>query len=369
MCKAAFFTLPWMMSWVLAGPPLSESQLLRTAAAFDLVEGVVADPTSSSIFVMGANGGVEALSTMTGDLLWSYEDAAKPIGIFGDWVVAQTASASNVLELLRLDAAEGTRVEGESLKITLPNDVYAQVNDGLGRSFSARSHFISETFFLDWRYQIRVIQGMAPRDGIVPVNNLAGAYLIDFDQNQASATASGSLPLDPTEVLPETVTDWLAANKPAIPPLRVGNLFAATTLAGSFPQIRVVLKRWDADSGQELPDVVLTDKRQVLQFASADGRHALITTRVTAGLGPEYKWEFFSLETGEAAGNILDSFSLGQFFLEDHLVILVTPPYARLENGRMVEYPRRLRAIRLNTSQLLWDHPIRDTQYRGPMPP
>lgn len=368
MNRVAIFSLPWIMAGVFAGPPLTENQRLRTAAAFDLVAGAVVDPTSGSIYIMGANGGVEALSTVTGDLLWRSASAAKPVGIYGDWVVAQVETTDNLLDLVRLDTVEGTLVD-QGIKIPLANGIYTHINDGLGRRFSARSHFISDSFFIGWAYHARVIQGIPPRDGAGPVNTFSGALLIDFEQNQASATSSGGIPLDPSELLPQTVTDWLAANRPSIGPIRVGDLFAATYLAGAFPQTRAVLKRWQADTGQELPDVVLHDKRQILQFASSDTRHVLITTRTAPGASGEYKWELFSLESGEAEGSILDHFSLGEFFLAENLIIVVTPPFSRVENGQMVEYPLSLRAIQLNTSELIWDHRLRNTQFRGPFPP
>ncbi len=367
--KAALFTLPWLMTWVLAAPQLTESQLARTNASFELQQGVVVDPSSSSIFVMGANGGVDALSTVTGDLLWRYQDAAQPLGIYGDLLVARVESSQNILELVLIDPAEGNLVNQSTIKISLPADVFTHINDGMGRRFTANSHFINDSFFVDWNYSERLIQGFSPAEGSPTELVSDGAYVIDFDQNQASPTGSGDLPVNPAEVLPTSVANWLAANKPSVAPIRTGQIFAATFITGTAPQLRAVLKRWDAATGQELADVVLIDRRQILHYASADRQSILITTRNQAGTGGQYKWDLFATENGESQGSILDEFSLGAFFIADNLVVVTTPAYARVENGQMVEYPTRLRAIQLDTSTLVWDYPIRDTSFQGPFPP
>lgn len=351
----------------LGQTPLNESQKAQSAAAFWLTEGVLVDPVSSAIYTINPEDGIHAIST-SGALLWSQGDSARPIGVYGDWLIAQKVTDNANLEMVKVNREDGSLV-GNPFQIGLPAPTRTLVAARLGETFHIQSQFINDKLYSSWEHRKRQVGGMPPADGIIPETKSEGALSFDFVGDGAAVTPVANVPQDPTRVAPQSVQDWLAQNRSEIPLARGSSVFAATFVRTSGTSREVVLQRWEASTGNAMAEVVLTNQPHLIQFLSADERHVMVTSRVAPGQFLEYQWQIFDIENGDSVGTVRDHFSMGHFFVADDHVIVTTVPYSRMESGVLVEYPTRLRAIRLNASTQSWDQTIRDLHYTGPVPP
>ena len=85
------------------------AELARSASAFELRPGVVVDPAGGVAYLMRPGGGIEKVSLTSGELLWTTQEAAKPLALFGDLLIAQVdgTAAADALEIVLLDAQQG----------------------------------------------------------------------------------------------------------------------------------------------------------------------------------------------------------------------------------------------------------------------
>jgi hypothetical protein len=106
------------------------------------------------------------------------------------------------------------------------------------------------------------------------------------------------------------------------------------------------------------------------QILSADGRHILTSTRT----GDDRVWEKYTLAvhergTGKRLGEFKSHVAVVPFFVTDSQVVYETAPYTRRTDAGLAEEPAKLRAVDLQTGKELWSRPVRETAYRGPVPP
>lgn len=171
-------------------------------------------------------------------------------------------------------------------------------------------------------------------------------------------------------ILPASVGNWLTTGAVAEPAALAGEVFAATEVSGgsTTSSSQISLKRWDS-SGQSLPDLELLRGPHVLQLRSADGRHLLITERAAPGDAEEYEWSVFSLVTGERVGQLRHRQSHSRFFVSGQTLVLIEEPYGLLVDKQLVLAPRQLHAVVLNSGSTVWERPLRDTSFKGQVPP
>ncbi len=107
------------------------------------------------------------------------------------------------------------------------------------------------------------------------------------------------------------------------------------------------------------------------QFFSADGRHFLVSARnADDRVWAKYTLTIYDRASRARVGEFRSHVSQVPFFVADARVVFVTPPFSRLEpSGQLVEQPLKIRAVDLGTGQEFWSHEVRDTKYRGPIPP
>ena len=120
---------------------------------------------------------------------------------------------------------------------------------------------------------------------------------------------------------------------------------------------------------EPLPDVTLFSGRPILRFHSADQRHLLVTERVAPGTRAEYSWSIFSLETGERLGRIAHHRSHARFVVIGSTLTFIERPYGHRVDDAWRSEPRKVKTVLLDSAELLWERPLRDTTYRGPYRP
>lgn len=341
-----------LLSVVLLGavcvslPAAASSTPSRLPASADagsifLADGVVVAPERARAFVMGAEGKLEALDLASGAVRWSTPGPAKPLTAVGDRLVAQARpEGRGALELILLDAERGTRLERVSA--SLPTDVLADVVDGPGTSFRLRSRRAGAELVLGWRATTtgpdRAAQGYLPA---ATEDETPGAALAARDR---IGGFEGALRLDP--VSGRTSEIGLAA--------RDAGLSRAP-----------VLRQLDAETG--LAGVSPAGARQ---FASADGRHVLVTRPLDGEPSwRSHEWSIHERATGALVGTVQRPHPALAFVVVDAVLYSVSPASAVVEDGTVREEARALRAVDLASGTELWARSIEEVQFRGPFPP
>ena len=348
----------------ISRPPVDEID--RSAAAFELVPGVLVG--DGVVYSMNPEGSIDALSAGSGERLWANSQAAKPLALYAGVLVAQpeAAARAGILDVVLLNRLTGGRLG--TLEMELPDQVWGQVDERLGRSFDARGGIRERELYIAWQHHQRWAKGLAPRPDEAVENRLDGAYRLDLVNDLVEAVDPEIL-RESAPALPSAVQQMVDSGTLTGQPIRAGAILAATTSSIRDGQAQRVLKRWDLATEEWLPDVDLVTGSVVIQLPSADGRHLLIGQRVAAGEWDEYGWSIFGLENGEFLGQVRSHTSHARFFVYDSVLVHEAPPYGRNVGGQWVEAPRRLRGVGLPGGSELWERPLRDPVYRGPHPP
>ncbi len=309
-------------------PRLAAAQPGGAVTPFKLWRGVVADPARGEVYLMAPAGGVEALRVADGQVAWTSRDAAEPLAVAGGRLLctAEPAAGGRRLEVVALDPASGgaAAVRGS---FELPRGVRAAVEDSFDGAFAPEaSSGPGAGLVVSWQATSRITRGMPTEDDAQggPVRGPArGGATFDLATGRMVPLAPGAL-------------------GPPRPP-----------------------QTPDIEQDERLADVPGT------QFRSADGAHVMTRTRNENRRSPDrWKWSIFAQRDGTLVGGAALPASYSPFFVSGtRLVVVTTARQRRSAEGRLVSEPLTLRAIDLSTGREVWQRPVRDTAYSGPVPP
>jgi len=329
-------------------------------SGFELRRGVVVD--AATAYLGTPYGGIAAIDLENGRELWSSDDAALPLALLGRLLVTQVEETQRAtrLRIVVFDVSARGRKVVEAT-IPLPDDVYAIVEDELERSFRATAERDDNAILVSWSYTERQVRGMMPEDPPPAPRIVSGTARIDL-------ATGGVTRVSPRRVVADAVSERLmAANGLAQTPWRSGGVLATTEGGRGGP---LFLRRWDALTGERLPDRQLLAKALVA-LVSADRGHLLATERVgTGGAGdPEYRWAIFNVETGVLTGELRRDISASPFVLAKGNIVFEAPAHGVRVGETWITEPLKLRGVRLSTGAPIWDRELRDLRYRGKVPP
>ena len=154
-------------------------------------------------------------------------------------------------------------------------------------------------------------------------------------------------------------------------PWRFGDVVTSVSdRAAQGGQRRVVLRRWDAKTGEPLPEQILFEGRPLAQLFSANRQYLLVSSQTDQKPGgwDRYLWSVFSLESGELVGTMRYHRSGDHSQSSDPPCFTcqaLRPARRRRLDRRTLEASGRRSRFRTE----LWSVPLRDTTYRGPRPP
>lgn len=321
---------------------------------------------------MAPAGGIEAIHWESGKVLWRVEGDLKPLAVHGDRLVVlrDAAQRPRVLPIGVLDRGDGSK-RSDDLEIDLPKGTRAMIDQGLGETFSLRAHEDQGGLVLSWRYLRQHTGGTSPGPDDGPFVRLEEASVrlnLEGGTFEHVATAGRTQPLEILRsigVSPETGERVVAA-------WRVDKKVAAVTdrFAGTGKR-RVMLRYWTATTGDPVREEVLFKGKSVAQLRSTDGRHLLVVSEI--GDDPEqwerYLWTVFSLDSGEVVGTMRYHRSADHFTVAGSTLMHIARPVLRRGEDGWIEEVLRVRAVDLAEAAEIWDRPLRDTAYRGPLPP
>jgi hypothetical protein len=339
--------------------------------AFELRSGVVVAPDRGAAYLMSPEGGIDAVDLGSGRVLWHASEAAKPLALAGDRLVAQKEPSRErgTLGLVVLDVAAAGKTLSQ-MDVRLPEGVVPAIDEGLGTSFEATGRADGLRVTISWRFSRREVGGATPAPGDAPAERQAeGFVLLDVDTGRVATPTVAPVPT--SSELPERVARLVASGACPARPRRVGGVLALTDSERRDAATCYRLRRWDPKSGEPLAERTLFCGAAVSQRIAADGRHLMLTRRPERAAEPraEYVWPIYDLETGAAVAEVPSDLSGPSFFVFDQRLAHDALPGGRRVGDAWVTEPLRLRVIDLRDGREVWARPIRDTGYRGPYPP
>lgn len=300
-------------------PPTPE-ELTAAEDSFLLRPGAVVGKRRQVIYLMEPDG-LTAREIASGELLWRTRAAAQPLGFYGETLMALAEGDDpNTLEILFLNAGDGSAEA--RVPAVLPEGVRASIDDGPAERFTAAASVTGGEVLLFWTFASRPLRG-APA-----VSGEAGG-----EQRLA-----GVMRLDPARSIAIPLEGELPAAPEFIPDLQPG-------------------ERLSGLSGR--------------QFRSADDRHVLASRRIADNrVWNRYEWSIAERRNGGIVGVIAHSSSYDPFFVAGSLLAHVSQPYMRsTAEGTVEARELSLNVFDMETSRAVWSAILRDTVFRGSMPP
>ena len=251
----------------------------RSGSIFEFRPGVIVDPERAAVYLMNPEHGIDAVDLVSGELLWRTDLAAKPLWRDEDQLVAQTEPSVGQ-QFLRIallnthNVATGPRY----VDIPLPEGTQAAIDDEMESSFNATVRVYEGALVLNWQYTYIRVTGPPPSpDDQALERKATGSVRIDIH-------TGGIDPIDETAAqrepeLPPALIRLKHAQALPGPLWRVRNVLVAIVRATYEGKQRVSLKRWDAETGEALADVILFDGGLNFRSVSADQRHLLASRR------------------------------------------------------------------------------------------
>jgi hypothetical protein len=325
-----------------------------SASPFALQRDTLVDAARGVTYVARPNGTIDAVDLSNGRILWSSTDAALPLGLDGDLLVAQIEKGpTNVLQVAVLDAVGGRKLA--SAAIPLPDGVQASVSDGRNQSFRAAADREGALFLISWIFQQRFEEGQEDNSDESDLHIYAGTARISPGTGNVLTADGGAVSGIPAR--------WRQYDAPPFTPWQAGGLSVRTEGGRGGP---LTLKRTNVATGRPQPDVILSE-HGLLAMPSADQKHVLVSERVGQGGpgDPEYRWLVYATETGELATELRRDVSSGQFFVFGDSIVFQSQPHWNLVNGVRIDEPLQIEAVRLSTGVLKWTVELRDLTYRG----
>lgn len=321
------------------GEPATGERPVGGDTVVQLRPGVVVDTAQRRAFIMSPDGGIDAVSLTTGEVVWSTKAASRPLGLVDQRLIGQgdPAGAESRFEIVMLDARTG----GKAIQRlgAFPKEVVASAR-AFGGDLTAVAHTVEGNTIVSWEFQEQPLQGIRPGTG------------------SRLAPAKGRTP-SPAPPVPEK----RIRSGAFLLNLSTG---ATSTVDGPGP---------GADRLQEMPRPLLIAEERLpglpeLQVLSADGRHVQVSRKIN----DDREWDKYILaiydrRTGERVGELKSHLSHVPFLVTDSTVIYETPAFLRQTEGSLVTEPLKIRTVDLKTGRELWSREVRDTTYRGTLPP
>jgi hypothetical protein len=333
----------------------------RNALAFEFAQAAVVDSKNPVAYLMAPEARIDEVDLSYGQILATSTRAAKPLLLYASLLLAQAEprEQSEKLRLVGLDSKDLT-VSFE-LDVPLPAGVEALIDDRLGHSFHVGAHIDSGKIVVQWRSVQRRITGAPTNE---PAHIAAGWARIDANTGRLTSSGDGEAPVREDD-LPASVRKLVDSGALASKPCRVDDLIAATEYRDDNGATSVILRRWNKETGDDLPNIKLFGGDLTFRSLSADCRY-LLTSRAIDG----WLWSIYSMVTGDEVAEIHMSAPAAQFFIRDGSLFYLSPAIIVKAGGELkIDQPRKLSAIDLKTGGELWSRPIRETTYLGPYPP
>ncbi len=313
--------------------------------AVELRAGVIIDLDRALVYLMKPDNAIDAVHIDSGTIAWRSNEAAKPLALSGETLIAQTAeAASGQLDMVYLDVTEAG-ASAELTSVPLPENVAPTVDATQTGEFAISGRADAGNVDFDWQFYpsdyVTALPGdSVPGEGQSAPTAARGAAATDVGRVETSGRFRLNLSSNAVSGIP--------------------------TPAAADPQItdrltrRNVVIMSESDRVPDLPGV---------QFLSVDGRHVLVSQRIDDdNVFEKYRWQFYSLEQEQVIGELRNHRAITPFYITNNIVLFEEGASTTVTEQEVSEQPLRIRAIDLSSTEELWAASIRDTRYQGPIP-
>jgi hypothetical protein len=347
-------------------PVLSEEQCTRRSL-FEFRPGIIVDEDRARVYLMNPEGGIDAVDLASGHLLWTTAQAAKPIIMAEDLLIAQVdiPDLKNILHLMFLNTKKGGESASEA-KIELPTGVRVSVEDGPSTSFRTDAWIHGKFTFIAWTFSKGYVGGPPPKG--TGVHTVSGTVRIDSRTGESRLLNFNDFPPPARPGVPNTIIRKAASRSHSGQLWNTGCVVARVERIPGKREKGITLLRWSCATGEALPDVKLYGADYTLRYPSANQKH-LLASKADYANRPPWHWLIFSIDSGKRVAEINMESPGARFFVGRNHLIYESPLERRLVAGEWLSEPLRLQAIDLESNNKRWSRPIRDTVYRGSSPP
>ncbi len=332
------------------------------APCFELRPGVVVD--GKAVYVSSSvRDGIEALDPVTGIARWRSDRAVLPLLVHRGRLIAQAKSTAPSLAIVSLDVTNPDK-DPKIASLALASGVQPLVDDGLGTTFRVSAFGHGQRVIVHWVYTKRTVSGLPQRNAQPTV--VEGDTAFD-PVTGALKGFTGAPPSHPMANPPASVR---AANTALDHPFApAGNVWIHVSRRTVQGTKRIEVMRWTGGGGV-LPARSFSVKDWLVEAVSRDGRHLAAVTRRAGGrmFVDDYRWTLFDLVAGHPVVSYPAPSSATPFAVIGDMVVRIAAAQAVREGEKLVRKPLRLEGRSLD-GKATWWHAIRDTRYRGPMPP
>jgi hypothetical protein len=324
-------------------------------------------------YLMNAKDGIDALDLRSGQAQWTTKLAQKPLLLIENTLIAQAAPEGihNVLRLVFLDTANSGAKKTHA-DIDLPEGVRANIDDDAGTAFGVEAWAVQGGFAVKWMYSVVPVRGALqnPTEVQSSERRWEGSARVDLETGRVYPVDPDDRPEQTPPARPAGFSRLEKSGDLLSPLWLSGDTYAAAARVRQDGSGRTVLKRWRATTGDSLPDVTLFTEDYTVQYPSADYRHLLASRRSSSTQASErYDWMIFSIATGERIAELHLDVPAAWFFVIGASLIHDVSRRAVRVGDTWIEEPPKLRAIDVQTGSEQWIWPLRDTAFRGSLPP
>jgi hypothetical protein len=306
---------------------------------------------------------------MTGDTLWSSNEAQTPLLIAKDRLYAQAGTQRNRLRVLVYDLTRKGEVVLESDPVVFPSWVIT--GEAPGHSFKVEGRVYKDTLVLDW-------QARAWHEGKKKLTAAEADKLRQSAEGLARIDlATGKVEMIPTElastrigvVVPEKDLDKKTVRWQGT----VNGQFKAILLEQDASGQHAQLAAWDRLGVATGTPRVLKSGKRLAVLASLDERLIGIReilpspdVRPVTDDKEHYAWSLFSLDTGELVARVaFEPSTQGLVVHGTRLIVVQSGSLVGGHNQPSVS-GRSLKAIDMKTGKILWQHAIAGKVVRPP---
>lgn len=324
-------------------------------SSIELTDGVIVDAENGIAHIMGAEGGVSALDLTNGEVLWTSEDAVRPLLAAEELLVVQakTTRTTNTLQLATLDARGGGGFINES-PLRLPDNVRPDFVRSPTRSFALHARADEDQVVIDWEFRDGQTRALPDEEDEILTEELPEED--DF----------GSLEMVPA-IFPETPMASVQRGQATLSLIdgRVEDrgISDLGLEAQQLPQTESPL----AEIIEPTP-VILEVTEDEPTFLSRDRKHYMRSELIGDEAWGEYQWSIFDAQTHQLVGQIVETESSAPFVVLDDRLLTEMQPMSYAQQDNWIELPRRLVAYNLKTAERLWARPLMDP-LEAPAPP
>ena len=224
--------------------------------SFEFAQAVVVDYQKFVAYLMAPEARIDAVDLSSGQLLATSTQGAKPLLLYHSVLLAQTEPREQreELRLVGLDSKDLT-VTFET-DVPLPVAAHPLIDDRLGTSFHISAHIDTGEIIVQWRSVQRRISGIPNHE---PAHIATGWARIDTNDGRLTSSGVGEAPVSGSAVgdLPGVVRKLMDSGALATQPCRVNDIVAAIQYREDDGATTAILRRWQKETGESLPDVKL----------------------------------------------------------------------------------------------------------------